>query len=103
MRRARGSRCSGAVLARPRCLPCAGGSCLCVLRAARSGDHVLNIVRASWLYVHVAQRHPVPKEVAARLDQRTDSFFTRSGRKVALTFFVEPGKLDQVAFALAGC
>jgi aminopeptidase N len=41
--------------------------------------------------------------VAARLDQRTDSFFTRSGRKVALTFFVEPGKLDQVAFALAGC
>jgi aminopeptidase N len=38
--------------------------------------------------------------VAARLDQRTDSFFTRSGRKVALTFFVEPGKLDQVAFAL---
>ena len=29
--------------------------------------------------------------VAARLDQRTDSFFTRSGRKVALTFFVEPG------------
>ena len=38
--------------------------------------------------------------MAARLDQRTDSFFTRSGRKVALTFFVEPGKLDQVAFAL---
>ena len=28
------------------------------------------------------------------------SFFTRSGRKVALQFFVEPGKLDQVVFAL---
>jgi aminopeptidase N len=38
--------------------------------------------------------------VAARLDQRTDTFLTRSGRRVALTFFVEPGKLDQGAFAL---
>jgi len=51
-------------------------------------------------------RDPFPKPsylfavVAARLDQRTDSFITRSGRKVLLQFFVEPGKLDQGAFAL---
>ena len=44
----------------------AGGSRLRATLAARSGDHVLDFVRASWLYVHVAQRHPVPKEVAAR-------------------------------------
>src|SRR5262249_47494057 len=38
--------------------------------------------------------------VAARLDRSTDTFVTRSGRKVLLQFFVEPGKLDQGAFAL---
>ncbi len=38
--------------------------------------------------------------VAARLDHRADTFITRSGRKVALQFFVEPGKLDQGVFAL---
>ena len=38
--------------------------------------------------------------VAARLERRTDSFLTRSGKKVLLAFFVEPGKLDQGAFAL---
>ncbi len=38
--------------------------------------------------------------VAARLDRRADHFVTRSGRKVALQFFVEPGKLDQGVFAL---
>ena len=38
--------------------------------------------------------------VAARLDRSTDAFVTRSGRKVLLQFFVEPGKLDQGAFAL---
>jgi len=38
--------------------------------------------------------------VAARLESRKDSFRTRSGRTVALQFFVEPGKLDQGAFAL---
>ncbi len=38
--------------------------------------------------------------VAARLDHRADIFITRSGRKVALQFFVEPGKLDQGVFAL---
>jgi aminopeptidase N len=38
--------------------------------------------------------------VAARLDRSTDAFATRSGRKVLLQFFVEPGKLDQGAFAL---
>ena len=34
--------------------------------------------------------------VAARLDRQADSFVTRSGRKVLLQFFVEPGKLDQL-------
>jgi aminopeptidase N len=38
--------------------------------------------------------------VAARLDQRADAFITRSGKKVLLQFFVEPGKLDQASFAL---
>jgi aminopeptidase N len=51
-------------------------------------------------------RDPFPKPcylfavVAARLDRRADAFVTRSGRKVLLQFFVEPGKLDQGAFAL---
>ena len=51
-------------------------------------------------------RDPFPKPsylfavVAARLEQRADTFVTRSGRTVALRFFVEPGKLDQSAFAL---
>jgi aminopeptidase N len=53
-----------------------------------------------------AWRDPFPKPsylfavVAARLDQRADAFVTRSGRKVLLQFFVEPGKLDQGRFAL---
>ncbi|HUL67419.1 MAG TPA: M1 family aminopeptidase, partial [Burkholderiaceae bacterium] len=38
--------------------------------------------------------------VAARLERRQDSFTTRSGRKVPLQFFVEPGKLDQGEWAL---
>jgi aminopeptidase N len=38
--------------------------------------------------------------VAAKLDRRKDSFATRSGRKVLLQFFVEPGKLDQSEWAL---
>jgi len=38
--------------------------------------------------------------VAAKLDRRQDSFTTRSGRKVLLQFFVEPGKLDQGEWAL---
>ena len=58
------------------------------------------------------QRHwatwqdPFPKPsylfavVAARLDRRADAFVTRSGKKVLLQFFVEPGKLDQTFFAL---
>jgi len=51
-------------------------------------------------------RDPFPKPsylfavVAARLDRRADAFVTRSGRKVLLQFFVEPGKLDQASFAL---
>ena len=38
--------------------------------------------------------------VAAKLDRSQDSFRTRSGRRVLLQFFVEPGKLDQGVFAL---
>jgi aminopeptidase N len=38
--------------------------------------------------------------VAARLEQRQDSYTTRSGRQVLLQFFVEPGKLDQGDWAL---
>ena len=38
--------------------------------------------------------------VAAKLDRRDKSFVTRSGRKVTLSVFVEPGKLDQSAFAM---
>ena len=51
-------------------------------------------------------RDPFPKPsylfavVAARLEQRADTFVTRSGKKVLLQFFVEPGKLDQGMFAL---
>jgi len=51
-------------------------------------------------------RDPFPKPsylfavVAARLDQRGDTFLTRSGKKVLLQFFVEPGKLEQGIFAL---
>jgi len=38
--------------------------------------------------------------VAARLDEREDDFVTCSGRTVKLKLFVEPGKLDQCAFAM---
>ncbi len=39
--------------------------------------------------------------VAARLDRLADSFVTRSGRRVALEIYVEPGKLGQCDFAMA--
>jgi len=38
--------------------------------------------------------------VAAKLDRRDDAFITLSGRKVTLSVFVEPGKLDQSGFAM---
>ena len=38
--------------------------------------------------------------VAAHLDAREDDFVTCSGRTVQLKLFVEPGKLDQCAFAM---
>ena len=38
--------------------------------------------------------------VAARLDKLQDSFVTASGRTVTLAIYVEPGKLDQSAFAM---
>ncbi|HTP95379.1 MAG TPA: aminopeptidase N [Burkholderiales bacterium] len=38
--------------------------------------------------------------VAAKLDKLEDTFVTRSGRKVRLAIYVEPGKLDQCGFAM---
>jgi aminopeptidase N len=38
--------------------------------------------------------------VAAKLDPLEDTFVTKSGRTVALSIHVEPGKLDQSAFAM---
>ena len=38
--------------------------------------------------------------VAAKLEKLEDAFVTRSGRKVTLQVWVEPGKLDQCAFAM---
>ena len=38
--------------------------------------------------------------VAAKLDKNEDTFVTMSGRQVTLSIFVEPGKLDQSAFAM---
>ncbi len=39
--------------------------------------------------------------VAAKLDMVEDHFVTRSGRKVRLAIYVEPGKLDQCGHAMA--
>ena len=39
--------------------------------------------------------------VAAKLDMLEDHFVTRSGRKARLAIYVEPGRLDQCAFAMA--
>ena len=39
--------------------------------------------------------------VAAKLDMLESHFVTRSGRKARLAIYVEPGKLDQSAFAMA--
>jgi len=56
---------------------------------------------------HWAKWHdPFPKPsylfalVAARLDRLEDEFLTRSGRRVRLTVYVDPGKLDQCGFAM---
>jgi aminopeptidase N len=38
--------------------------------------------------------------VAAKLDKLEETFVTRSGRKVTLQVWVEPGKLDQCSFAM---
>jgi aminopeptidase N len=38
--------------------------------------------------------------VAARLDRLDDEFVTRSGRRVRLAIYVDPGKLDQCGFAM---
>lgn len=39
--------------------------------------------------------------VAGKLDKRTDHFKTKSGRKVLIEIYVEPGKLKETDFALA--
>jgi aminopeptidase N len=56
---------------------------------------------------HWAKWHdPFPKPsylfalVAARLDRLEDEFVTRSGRRVRLAVYVDPGKLDQCRFAM---
>jgi len=38
--------------------------------------------------------------VAAKLDKLEDQFVTRSGRRVRLAIYVDPGKLDQCGFAM---
>jgi aminopeptidase N len=38
--------------------------------------------------------------VAAKLDRLEDHFVTKSGRRVTLSVYVEPGKLDQCGFAM---
>ncbi|HMH18461.1 MAG TPA: aminopeptidase N [Burkholderiales bacterium] len=38
--------------------------------------------------------------VAAKLEKLEDSFVTRSGRRVRLAIYVDPGKLDQCGFAM---
>jgi len=38
--------------------------------------------------------------VAAKLDKLEDGFVTRSGRRVRLAIYVDPGKLDQCGFAM---
>ena len=38
--------------------------------------------------------------VAAKLEKLEDSFVTRSGRRVQLAIYVDPGKLDQCGFAM---
>ena len=51
-------------------------------------------------------RDPFPKPcylfamVAAQLDKLEDVFVTRSGRRVRLAIYVDPGKLDQCGFAM---
>src|SRR5882724_8697935 len=56
---------------------------------------------------HYARWHdPFPKPcylfamVAAKLDKLEDDFSTHSGRRVRLAIYVDPGKLDQCAFAM---
>ena len=68
---------------------------------------------ASGISEHDASRHwahwedPYAKPsylfalVAAKLDLLEDEFITRSGRKVRLAVYVEPGKLDQCGHAMA--
>ena len=54
----------------------------------------------------VRWRDPFPKPcylfamVAAKLEKLDDSFVTRSGRRVRLAIYVDPGKLDQCGFAM---
>ncbi len=54
----------------------------------------------------VKWQDPFPKPcylfalVAAKLDRIEDSFVTRSGRRVRLAIYVDPGKLDQCGFAM---
>jgi aminopeptidase N len=71
------------------------------------GTTGVNLLRATRAVRHWARwEDPFPKPsylfalVAAKLDQLDDTFVTKSGRPVALSIYVEPGKLDQCAFAM---
>jgi aminopeptidase N len=64
-----------------------------------SGDEAGARRRVKW-------QDPFPKPsylfamVAAKLDKLEDQFVTRSGRRVRLAIYVDPGKLDQCGFAM---
>ena len=67
--------------------------------ATAAGGAVVNRHWVRW-------EDPYPKPsylfalVAAKLDKLEDTFVTKSGRTIALSIYVEPGKLDQCAFAM---
>jgi len=70
----------------------------------RSGVNLLRGARGTRHWAKWQDPFPKPSYlfalVAANLDRLDDEFVTRSGRTVALSIYVEPGKLDQCAFAM---
>ncbi len=80
--------------------------------AERVAVNLINPVRSAAHAASMGVRHwakwedPFPKPsylfalVAAKLDKLQDTFVTKSGRAVTLSIYVEPGRLDQSAFAM---
>ncbi len=70
----------------------------------RNGVNLLRTARAARHWVRWEDPFAKPSYlfalVAAKLDRLEDEFVTKSGRTVALSIYVEPGKLDQCAFAM---